>query len=157
MKLVLFHLQRRYEQTPRVCFSTAGLSTKVETELPRLFGLFFRSRFKSFWMIKWLSVPWAGSIHSEQYSHSVVLAKSKYKKNDWILIVSHARTSTLLDRVLKRKVVSDVADIMLLCREIHVLLTEIEGISAIRWYFEGPSGQSAAVHTPDELPWNHEG
>lgn len=83
-----------------------------------------------------------------QYSHSVVLAKSKHNENDWILIVNHARTSTLLDRLLNRNVVSDDADLMLLCREIHALLITTGGITAVRWYFKG---QTAAVKTPDEL------
>jgi hypothetical protein len=43
---------------------------------------------------------------------------------------------------------------MLLCREIHTMLTEISGIAAVRWYFEGLDSQTAAVATPNELPWN---
>jgi hypothetical protein len=152
MELNMFQ-SRRYEKTPHVCFSAAGLSTKAEIELPRLLGLHFHGRFKSFWMMKWLSVPWAGSIQSEQYSHVVVLAKSKFKNNDWILIVSHARTSTLLDRVLKRKAVLDVDDIMLLCREIHALLISTGGITSVRWYLKG---QTTAVSTPDELTRSQE-
>jgi hypothetical protein len=155
--LRVFDTQRRYEKTPHACFGIEPPLTKVEGGLPRLLEFHLRARFKPFRLRKmWFLGTWAGVVPGERDSHGVAFGKSRYKKDDWVLVVSPPSTATLLDRVLGRRVVSDVADVMLLCRDIHALLTTIEGITAVRWYFEGPRSQTAAVTTPDELPWGLE-
>jgi hypothetical protein len=42
------------------------------------------------------------------------------------------------------------------CREINTVLTASSEFSAVRWYFEGLGTQTAAVATPDELPWRQQ-
>lgn len=82
------------------------------------------------------------------------MRKSKYEDAEWILLVGPLDKPTLLDRLRGRKPISDVPALMLICREIHAMLTAISGVSAVRWYFEGFGSQTSAVATPDELPWN---
>ena len=89
----------------------------------------------------------------ERRSYAAVLGPSQYGNDEWILLVEPPDAPGLLDRV--RGVESTVSQEGLnrVCREIHAVLTTTQDISAVRWYFEGFHTQTAAVATPDELPW----
>jgi len=127
----------------------------VGDELVRRLEFQFRGRFKSCRFRKiWLFGSWAAVIQTEKNSHAVGITQSKYDKNDWIIAVSPAREikpTSLESRHMARL---EEEDIRFLCRELHAELSAINGVSAIRWYFEGTDSQSSAVATPDELPWN---
>jgi hypothetical protein len=78
-----------------------------------------------------------------QDSFSANVGRSKYGNDERILLIGPLDTQANNSR-----------ELLLVCREIHVLLGTIGGITAIRWYFEGLRSQSKeAVATPDELPW----
>ena len=112
------------------------------------------ARFDSFRVIKkWFVTPWAAVLQTGQKSYSMVLGKSKYEKDEWVLLVGPSETPGLFDLLRGRKPVAHSPELQQVCREIHAALTAISGITAVRWYFEGFHSQTAAVATPDELPW----
>jgi hypothetical protein len=84
---------------------------------------------------------------------SVMLRRSRYGNDEWILKIGPWRFWGLLKFVLGHNLTGFSPERMQLCREIHAMLTSTPGITAVRWYFEGVRSQSAAVATPDELPW----
>lgn len=77
-----------------------------------------------------------------QKSFLIGLKESKFGKSEWIVQVGPVN-----------KPLGYSEEILLICREIHAVLTTTRGITAIRWYFEDFHNQSAAVTTPDQLPW----
>lgn len=122
--------------------------------MPRLLERQLRTRFDSIRVIKaGRLAPLAVELRTGIKTFSAVLGRSKYAEGEWIFIVGPLRTPGLLDRLMGRKPVSEVAELVLTCRVIHQVLTAISGITAIRWYFEDRKAQSEAVDTPDELPW----
>jgi len=45
-------------------------------------------------------------------------------------------------------------DLMLISDAIHALLTEIPGVTRLRWFFEGWNNKTPAVGSPADLPWH---
>jgi hypothetical protein len=115
----------------------------TKAELSQILQQRFVDRFNSVKKVKmWLLAPWAVLVRVKQQSFLIGLKKSKFSKDEWIVQVGPMDTPPGY---------SD--ELLLICREIHTLLAAKEGISAIRWYFEGFHNQSKAVATPDQLPW----
>jgi hypothetical protein len=85
----------------------------------------------------------------------VNLGASRHGNAVRIFLVAPLDKPTLLDRLRGRKPISNVSDLMLICRETHAMLSAISGVSAIRWSFERFNGETSGFATPDELPWNH--
>lgn len=100
-----------------------------------------------------LTTSWAVALQVAQRSFAAVLGKSKYGNDEWILLIEPPDAPRFLDRIRGHKSVVGSPELIQTCREIHAVLTTTQGISAVRWYFEGPRNQTAAVATPDELPW----
>ncbi|MFL6604742.1 MAG: hypothetical protein ACJ8R9_25875 [Steroidobacteraceae bacterium] len=144
-----------YDNTPHVCFKVdLAPNGSADDEVPRLLERHLRTRFDSVRVIKTgFLAPLAVELRAAAKTFSAVLGRNKYEGDEWILIVGPLEGPGLLDRLLGRKPISEVPDLMLTCREIHGMLTAISSITAVRWYFEGRNTQSAAVATADELPW----
>jgi hypothetical protein len=144
-----------YNNTPHVCFKVElPPRGSADDEVPRFLERHLRTRFDLARVIKTgFLAPLAVELRAGAKTFSAVLGRSKYEDGEWILIVGPLKAPGLLDRLLGRKPISEVPELMLTCREIHQMLTAISGITAVRWYFEGRNTQSAAVATPDELPW----
>jgi hypothetical protein len=142
-------------KTPHVCFKAEfPPAAKADDELPRLLERQLQSRVDSVRVVKSrLLAPWAAVLQTGEKSFSVVLGRSKYAADEWILIVSPPDTPSLLNRLRGRTPPSDASELMATCRKIHAVLTVVPNISAVRWYFEGFNNQTTAVATPDELPW----
>jgi hypothetical protein len=86
-------------------------------------------------------------------SFMVVLTRSNYEDDQWALLVGSLRVRGLLDFLRGRNPIGVSPEWIQVCRDIHTMLTSSPGITDVRWYFEGFRSQSAAVATPDELPW----
>ena len=126
----------------------------ADDEVPRLLERHLRARFDSVRVIKTgFLAALAVELRAGAKTFSAVLGRSKYEDGEWILIVGPLKAPGWMDRLVGRKPISEVPELMLTCREIHGMLTAISGITAVRWYFEGRNTQSAAVATADELPW----
>lgn len=144
-----------HENIPHVCFRADLVPPgEVGSKLADILERQFRSRFASVDVLK------AGRLASlvitfqtGNKSFSAVLGKSKYEDGEWLMLIGPPSAPGLLDRIRGHREDAGIAELMAGCREIHSMLTGISGISAIRWYFEGSRTQSAAVETPDELPW----
>ena len=148
---------RQNERTPHVCFKVELPSDKgSDGGLPEALKCQLKSRVDSVRMFKiWFSGPWVLRVHSRQHSFPTMLGKSRYSKDEWVLIVSPPRVPTVSDKLFRRKARDDVEEVMGFCRAIDASLNAIPGVTAVRWYFEGAGKQSPAVNTPDELPWAH--
>ena len=137
-------------KTPHVCFKAEfSPETTAADDLPRLLERNLYTRFGSIRVIK--SSFLASLIvvlQNGQKSYSMVLGRSKFADDEWLLLVSPSDAPGLLNRLCRRKPLIDTSELMLICREIHALLAAIPNISAVRWYFRG---QTTAVATPDEL------
>ena len=146
-----------YNSTPHVCFKVErSLASDVE-EFPRLLERQLRAQFDSVRVVRvGFLAPLAVELRTGAKTVPAVLGKSKYEADEWIFIVGPLKIPGLLDRLLGRKVNSEVSELMLTCRVIHEALTAMCGITAVRWYFEGGGTQSSAVEAPDELPWPRE-
>ena len=144
-----------YSKTPHVCFKANFLpATRAGDDLPRLLERDLHARFASVRIIKSrFLAPLVVVLQAGKKSYSVVLGRSKYADDEWLLLVGSPDTPKLLDRLCRRQPLFDSSELMLICREIHALLTAIPNISAVRWYFEGFRSQTIAVASPDELPW----
>jgi hypothetical protein len=144
-----------HENTPHVCFRADLVpSGSVDTVLPGILERQFRAVFES---VNIVSVGQLASLvvtfQTGEESFSAVLGRSKFERDEWLLLVGPPSGPGLLDRIRGHGADVGLQELMTACREIHTILTRIPGISAIRWYFEGSRTQSPAVETPDELPW----
>jgi hypothetical protein len=92
--------------------------------------------------MRWFLSKWIVVVEVNQKSFLIGLKKSKFAKGEWIVQVGPVNAPLGYSE-----------EILLICREIHAVLTAAAGITAIRWYFEGFHNQSAAVTAPDQLPW----
>jgi hypothetical protein len=133
----------------------SALIAKLDDELPRMLTKHLQRRFDSA-EIKKAPLVASPSIQiqaGKQEFFTVMLGRSKYEKDEWVLLVGPAEISGLSNLIGRRKPTECSPELIQICQEIHAFLTATPGISATRWYFEGFRSQSAAVATPDELPW----
>lgn len=86
-------------------------------------------------------------------SACAALKRSSATWDDWKLLVGEG-SPFLLDWVLGRGMNPKAIDLRRTCREIHVLLTGMPSVHRVYWYARGFRQQTAAVWTPDELPWS---
>jgi len=138
-------------RSPHVCFTMQLASAgDIRNELSRILKTRLRARFGSVretntWILA-LSMRWffgssAVALQLGEKAFSVIWFRSRYENGEWIVVVVPAP-------------LTNSPELVLICREIHTLLTATAGVSRIRWYFEGPRIQGAeVVTTPDELPW----
>jgi hypothetical protein len=144
-----------HDNTPHACFKAGSpLRETGNDELSGVLEHALRARFDSVRVIK--TGPMASLtvvLQTAGKSFSMVLGRSKYEDDEWILLVGPPDGPSLLDR-LRGQPLSAAPELILTCHAIHEILTELPGISAVRWYFEGLRTQTAAVATPDELPWS---
>ena len=144
-----------YSKTPHVCFSAEfSPRSAASVELPLLLQRGLESNAVALRVIKAKFVaPWAAVLRVGAQDCSIVLGKSRFADDEWILIVSPPGAATIFERLMKRQPRPDVDGLKLSCRTIHAVLVAIPNVSRIRWYFEGFSSQSGAVGLPDQLPW----
>jgi len=144
-----------YRKTPHACFrSEFPASTSSRDEIAGILEKGLRGRFDSIEVSKkWFIARWIAVLRLGQKSFAVLFDKSRYEKDEWVLLVGPLDTPSLIDRVRGPPPGDDAPELISICREIHNALTAANSVSAIRWYFEGFSSQSAAVATPDDLPW----
>jgi hypothetical protein len=91
--------------------------------------------------MRWFFGSSAVALQLGEKAFSVIWFRSRYENGEWIVVVVPAP-------------LTNSPELVLICREIHTLLTATAGVTRIRWYFEGPRIQGAeVVTTPDELPW----
>jgi hypothetical protein len=143
-----------YKYTPHVCFKYAPSQVSAGGgDLQQVLGSNLRAEFDSAQTVNVASLATLTIVlKTAAKSFSAVLGESKYEKDEWVLIVGPPDGPSLLDRLRGQKSVSS-PELELTCRKIHKVLAATPGISATRWYFEGPRSQGKAVSTPDELPW----
>lgn len=144
-------------KTPCACFKVALASASgVGDELARILERHLRGRIDSVELPrKRLWRFWFVGVQVSRKRFTVLLAPSRYGNDEWILLVARLSTPTLWDRLRGRRPIDYAPELLRISSEIHTLLAATSGITAIRWYFEGRGAQSAAVHTPDQLPWTH--
>jgi hypothetical protein len=135
-----------YSKTPHMCFKAKfppkeNGSKQISQAIERRFQVQFTVGRT---IRAWFSVRYAVSLRVGQKSFLVLLVKSKYDSDEWIIQVTPNDTPAGYS-----------PELLQICREIHTLLAAEASISAIRWYFEGFRSQSHSVATPDELPWTH--
>jgi hypothetical protein len=145
-----------HENTPHVCFRADLVPPEeVATKLAEILERQFRARFASVDVVKAARLAsLVITFRTGDKSFSAVLGSSKYEDGEWLMLIGPPSTPSLLDRIRGRREDVGITELMAGCREIHAMLIGIPGLSAIRWYFEGSRTQSAAVETPDELPWS---
>lgn len=93
-------------------------------------------------------------LKAENHSFTVLLDRSKYGNDEWILLIGVLDGQSLVDRLRKKAPTGYVEEQKLVCREVHDLLSSAPEVSELRWYFEGFHSQGSAVATPDELLWD---
>jgi hypothetical protein len=149
LRRILNLMGSNYSKTPHVCFKAEfPTAAAANDELPQLLKRQLDTRFDSVRVIKArLLAPWAVVLQAGGNSYSAVLGRSKYATDEWILIISPP------DGPRSPGSGSDAAELVVSCRKIHDLLTATPNVSAVRWYFEGFRNQTAALATPEELPW----
>lgn len=146
-----------YSKTPHACFKVEGASIgRTDDELPRMLTNHLQTRFASARVKK---MPFFGSWTVElqvgpESSFTIMLNRSKYGNDEWVLLLDPLQSRGLLDILRGHKPTGSSSGLMQACRDIHAYLTATPGITAVRWYFEGFRSQTAAVATPDELPWS---
>jgi hypothetical protein len=146
-----------HENTPRACFKAAVQADGRPGDPLPMIDQRLRDQF-DFVRVKqplWLT-PRFFVLGSGAQSVSAVVGQSKYAPGEWVLVVGPGGKRGLLDRLLSTDLSVSASELKHTCSRIHRALTAIPQLSAIRWYFEGTRTQSAAVHTPDELPWDRD-
>lgn len=140
---------------PRVCFGVAADVIKgSDDQLPRMLAQRLSSRFESSLASKTLFFPsWSLQLRLETLSYTIAAKKSAYDQNEWVLIVGPSQIPSPL-QIIRGQSTGNSSELLHVSCEIHTVLDSIVGISAIRWYFEDSHGQTAAVATPEQLPWN---
>jgi hypothetical protein len=83
----------------------------------------------------------------------VMLKRSRYADDLWVLQVGSLQVRSFLDFLRGRNPTGHSPELMQVCRDIHTMLTSTPGITRVSWYFQSFPSQSAGVATPDELPW----
>lgn len=145
-----------YSKTPHACFTVDSASIgRTDDELPRMLTNYLQARFASAQVKKMpLFGSWAVELQvGPESSFSVMLNRSKYGHDDWVLLIGALQSAGLSGASRGRTPTASSSELVRVCRDIHAYLAATPGISAVRWYFEGFRSQTAAVATPDELPW----
>lgn len=83
----------------------------------------------------------------------VELSRSGAEWVDWRLGV-RAGSPYLRDRLPGRAPHPEHADLRAICGEIHAVLTAMSAVTKVFWYTHGFGRDTAAVWTPEELPWS---
>ena len=140
------------EKTPHACFKVESASMAIaDNDFPQALANQLQPRFSSVRVKKTpFKTSWAVVLQLERQSYAAVLGPSKHGNDEWILLLGPPDAS---DRIRGDESTVSQEGLIRISREVHAVLTTIRGISAVRWYFEGPRTQTAAVATPDELPW----
>ncbi len=143
------------EKTPHACFKVESPSIAMaDDDFPQAFANQLQPRFSTAWVKKIpFKTSWAVMLQLERESYAAVLGPSKYGNDEWILLVGPPDAPGLSDRIRGDESTVSQEGLIRVCREVHAVLTTTRGISAVRWYFEGFDTLTAAVATPDELPW----
>jgi hypothetical protein len=144
-----------YEKTPHACFKVESTSIAMAgKDFPQALANQLQPRFASVQMVKTpFKTSWSLVLQLERQSYMAVLGPSKYGNDEWLLLVGPPDAPRLLDQIRGDESAVSQEELIRICREVHAVLTTSRGISAVRWYFEGLHTQTAAVATPDELPW----
>jgi hypothetical protein len=143
-----------HEYTPHACFKfTSASPSTEENDLREVLQYKLRAEFDSMRTIDVGSLATLTIIlQGAGKSFCAVLGRSKFEEGEWILIVGPPSTPGFVNLLRGRRSES-YAELALTCMKLHKVLAGLTGVSAARWYFEGPRSQSEAVSTPDELPW----
>jgi hypothetical protein len=92
----------------------------------------------------WTIVQWKVSLKVGSTPFTILIGRSKFGGSEWVLLVAP----------LEDKPDAAAGDgLISICREVHRILAQSPDLVNLRWYFEDFSSQTAAVATPDELPW----
>jgi len=144
-----------YKRIPHACFRfELPVPVIVRDEIAGILERGLRGRFDSVdvWKI-WFIAQWFAVVRLGQKSFTVLFRKSRYKDDEWVLLVGPLDVPGIMDRLRGRPPGDAAPELIRICRETHNALATANGVSAIRWYFEGFGSQSVAVATPDDLPW----
>jgi hypothetical protein len=101
---------------------------------------------------KLLSVS-AFVLQENNTSFTVCLSSSSYGNDEWILMIGHLDSGSILDLILRRESKPHTAELISISKKIHSVLLGITNISCIRWYFQEKHTPMLAVATPEELCW----
>ena len=85
---------------------------------------------------------------------AVLIRKSEYARDEWILSVGVLEFSRLIPVVHGHGQAARSKEIQSICREVHAVLTGMPFVKDLRWYFSGRRRQREAVATPDDLKWS---
>ena len=143
-------------ETPRACFRVLSDAIASDDELRRLVTRHLQGKFPAIRLgkIPLLGVPTIRAQAGQRW-FSVLLKRSKYDRNEWILLFGPSEMPKLWDLIRGNRPADITPWLIQICREIHESLIGNSGIADVRWYFEDSRGQSKAVATPEELPWRH--
>ena len=145
-----------YSETPHAYFKfERGSTARVDDDLPQVLAHHLGIRLYSVRVRKtWLFGSWSVALQMGQKSYfRMFVARSKYENDEWVLLIGPLDIPPLRELLRGRKPVTYSPELVQTCQEVHASLIGISGVTRIRWYFEGFHSQSAAVATPDELPW----
>jgi hypothetical protein len=138
---------------PNVCFKAKFLSPRSpEKELVDVVENRLRARFgpiKKVWPV--FSATWGGKVRVDERTLLVILGRSRWDRDEWVLMVGAIYDS--VGRFRRSKRIRPVQQLKNICLEIHSILTQIPDISDVRWYFQVSRRRSNVVARPDQLPW----
>jgi len=144
-----------YRRTPHACFRCElSVPVIVRDEIAGILERGLKGKFDSVEFGKiWFIIPWSAVVRLGHKSFAVLFGKSRYKDDEWVLLVGPLDVPGIMHRLRGPPPDDAARELIRTCRETHNALAMANGVSAIRWYFEGFGSQSVAVATPDDLPW----
>lgn len=129
----------------------------ADGDVPEDFLREFERRFCNHFESVEVKRPWlprsAVMLMLRKSSLSVGLKRISADSDEWKLVVC-AVSPFALDWLRGRRMNPQSVDLRGACREIHAILTGMSSVSRLYWYARGSRKNTAAVWTPDELPWN---
>lgn len=144
------------EKTPHACFKVEIAAIAIaDDNFPQALANQLQPRFSSVRVVKTpFKSSWMIALQLERESYAAVLGPSKFGNEEWIFLIGPPDAPGPSDRIHGEESSASQNDgLIRVCKEVHSVLMTTRGISAVRWYFQGPHTQSAAVATPEELSW----
>lgn len=142
----------KYGDTPRAAFSVnPWRSETLHSQIPTMMAAHLSARFSASRAKRRLKGTWIIKVKADQGKVRIYLARSQFAANEWRLLAGSWQIPSFY---IRRKPTRFGPALLQVCREIHSFLSPVEGVTDLRWYFEGSEAQTSAVSTPDDLPWH---
>lgn len=136
---------------PRACFNAEPqIYAEDPGALPKAIAALLHSQAKKtpFLQLWTIEIPMQGEGVD---GFSVGMHRSRNEKGEWVLMVAPPAIGSLLGFWRGGCQARSTPHILQVCRQIHSAITQMRGVSALRWYFQTSGSRPVAVWTPDEL------